>query len=205
MFLIAVDDLLFSSKIRAAAKHAGAEIVFARTPAEILQQARALRPSAVILDLNSERVDPIGTIRVLKADAELAGRFHPRILVMTTVRTRDRDIARDLAQESMIAALGDDEHVQAQKALYRARRDRLRPAIEGAGFRIDNSEAGLYLWATEGRDAWESMGRLAELGILAGPGVFYGDAYPQHVRFSLTATDERIEQAARRLEASTAR
>ena len=40
------------------------------------------------------------------ADAELAGRFHPRILVMMTVRTRDRDIARDLAQESIIAALG---------------------------------------------------------------------------------------------------
>ena len=104
--------------------------------------------------------------------------------------------------EAMIVALGDDAHVQVQKERYRARRDRLKPALERAGFRIDHSEAGLYLWATEGRDAWESMQRLAELGILAGPGVFYGDAFPQHVRFSLTATDERIEQAALRLEAS---
>ena len=31
--------------------------------------------------------------------------------------------------------------------------------------------------------------RLAELGILAGPGPFYGEHFPQHVRVSLTATD----------------
>jgi aspartate/methionine/tyrosine aminotransferase len=74
--------------------------------------------------------------------------------------------------------------------------------LRSAGFRIDHSEAGLYLWATEGRDAWQSIDRLAELGILAGPGVFYGDFYPQHVRFSLTATDERIEAAAARLRAA---
>lgn len=110
----------------------------------------------------------------------------------------------DPVAQAMVVALGDDAHVQEQKARYRARRDRLKPALEGAGFRIDHSEAGLYLWATEGRDAWESMDRLATLGILAGPGVFYGDSFPQHVRFSLTASDERIEQAALRLEASTA-
>jgi len=104
-------------------------------------------------------------------------------------------------QHAMAVALGDDAHVVEQKELYRARRDVLRPAIEAAGFRIDRSEAGLYLWATEGRDAWESLGRLADLGILAGPGVFYGDENAQHVRFSLTATDERIRAAADRLRA----
>jgi aspartate/methionine/tyrosine aminotransferase len=102
-------------------------------------------------------------------------------------------------QAAMVVALGDEAHVDAQRERYRARRAELRPALEAAGFRIDDSEAGLYLWATEGRDAWESIGRLADLGILAGPGVFYGDDYPQHVRLSLTATDERIAAAASRL------
>ncbi|WP_460800645.1 succinyldiaminopimelate transaminase [Microbacterium sp. GXF6406] len=102
-------------------------------------------------------------------------------------------------QEAMIAALGDDEHVAHQKELYRIRRDLLRPALAAAGFRIDGSEAGLYLWATEGRDAWESMARLADLGILAGPGPFYGPDASQHIRLSLTAPLERVEQAARRL------
>lgn len=102
-------------------------------------------------------------------------------------------------QQAMVTALGDDEHVAAQKELYRARRDQLRPALEAAGFRIDGSQAGLYLWATEGRDAWESMARLAELGILAGPGPFYGTDAGEHVRLSLTAPLERVAEGARRL------
>lgn len=104
-------------------------------------------------------------------------------------------------QHAMAVALGDDEHVAAQKELYRTRRTALRPALEIAGFRIDGSEAGLYLWATEGRDAWESMGRLAERGILAGPGPFYGADSAQHVRLALTAPTERVQEGARRLSA----
>lgn len=105
-------------------------------------------------------------------------------------------------QHAMAVALRDDQHVAAQKELYRQRRDLLLPALIAAGFRIDGSEAGLYLWATEGRDAWESMQRLAELGILAGPGHFYGEHSTDHVRLSLTAPLERVAQAAERLTAS---
>ncbi|HWM16767.1 MAG TPA: succinyldiaminopimelate transaminase [Microbacterium sp.] len=102
-------------------------------------------------------------------------------------------------QTAMVAALTDDTHVATQKERYRARRVVLKSALESAGFRVDHSEAGLYLWATEGRDAWQSMSRLADLGILAGPGHFYGEHFPLHVRLSLTATDERIATAAERL------
>ncbi|MFT4135799.1 succinyldiaminopimelate transaminase [Microbacterium sp.] len=105
-------------------------------------------------------------------------------------------------QAAMTVALGDDAHVAAQKERYRARRAVLRPALEAAGYRIDRSEGGLYLWATAGEDAWTTLGRLAELGILAGPGHFYGEHFPEHVRFSLTATDERIAAAAARLRAA---
>ncbi|MBD3942300.1 succinyldiaminopimelate transaminase [Microbacterium sp. NEAU-LLC] len=104
-------------------------------------------------------------------------------------------------QAAMTAALDDDAHVAAQRELYRRRRAVLKPAVEAAGFHVDGSEGGLYLWATEGRDAWDSLGRLADLGILAGPGHFYGTHFPQHVRLSLTATDERIAAAAERLRA----
>ena len=64
----------------------------------------------------------------------------------------------------MVAALGDDAHVAQQKERYRRRRALLRPALEGAGFRVDHSDAGLYLWATRGEDAWATVGRLAERG-----------------------------------------
>lgn len=103
-------------------------------------------------------------------------------------------------QSAMVVALGDDAHVTEQRERYRRRRAVLKPALEAAGFRVDRSEAGLYLWVTEGRDAWESIAGLADLGILAGPGVFYGEHFPRHVRLSLTATDERIAAAASRLQ-----
>ncbi|MFF2271093.1 succinyldiaminopimelate transaminase [Agromyces sp. NPDC058136] len=120
---------------------------------------------------------------------------------LTNVRKHAGLMLAQPLQQAMIAALRDDAHVAEQKERYRARRDVLLPALESAGFRIDRSEAGLYLWATEGRDAWESIGRLAELGIIGGPGHFYGVHHPEHIRLSLTASDERIAAAAERLRA----
>jgi succinyldiaminopimelate transaminase len=102
-------------------------------------------------------------------------------------------------QRSMVAALADVGHVQDQKTRYAARRRRLADAVSGYGLTIEGSEAGLYLWATAGEDAWATVARLAERGILVAPGTFYGVAGAQHVRIALTATDERIEAAARRL------
>ncbi|MDQ0892839.1 succinyldiaminopimelate transaminase [Agromyces ramosus] len=123
---------------------------------------------------------------------------------LTTVRKHAGLMLPQPLQAAMIAALRDDAHVSAQKDRYRARRALLKPALQAAGFRIDHSEAGLYLWATEGRDAWESIGRLAELGTVAGPGHFYGVHFPEHVRLSLTATDERVDAAATRLRETAA-
>jgi CheY-like chemotaxis protein len=72
MILVAVDDLLFSSKIRTTAKQAGVELTFARTPSEILERSRALKPSLIIFDLNCAKAAPIDTIAALKRDPELA-------------------------------------------------------------------------------------------------------------------------------------
>jgi succinyldiaminopimelate transaminase len=102
-------------------------------------------------------------------------------------------------QLAMRAALDDDEHVAAQHARYAGRRDRLRTALEGAGFRIDHSEASLYLWATRGEPCWDSVARLAERGVLVAPGDFYGPLGTEHVRVALTASDERVDAAVERL------
>jgi len=102
-------------------------------------------------------------------------------------------------QAAMIAALGDETHVALQRERYRERRAKLRPALEAAGFRIDASDAGLYLWATRGEHGRTSVDALAEIGILVTPGDFYGPAGDEFVRISLTATDERIAAAVARL------
>lgn len=102
-------------------------------------------------------------------------------------------------QEAMRVALGDDAHVAEQKDRYRRRRALLVPALEAAGFTISGSVAGLYLWASDGGPTWDTIGWLAGLGILAGPGTFYGDAGHGFVRVALTGSDERIAAAAARL------
>ncbi|HEY0889714.1 MAG TPA: succinyldiaminopimelate transaminase [Nocardioides sp.] len=104
-------------------------------------------------------------------------------------------------QAAMVAALDDDAHADDQYERYAARRARLRDALVHAGFAIDHSEASLYLWATRGEDCWATVAWLAERGILAAPGAFYGAAGKDHVRVAFTATDERIDAAVERLTA----
>lgn len=102
-------------------------------------------------------------------------------------------------QHAMIAALSDETHVDAQRARYNARRATLRPALERQGFRVDESAAGLYIWCTRDEDCWKSVDWLANLGILATPGAFYGEAGASHIRIAMTATDAQIADAASRL------
>ncbi|MGW7414693.1 bifunctional succinyldiaminopimelate transaminase/glutamate-prephenate aminotransferase [Streptomyces sp. NPDC054863] len=102
-------------------------------------------------------------------------------------------------QAATVAALGDDTHVAEQRARYAARRTALREALVGHGFRVEHSEASLYLWVTRGENCWETVAHLAALGILVAPGDFYGVAGEQFVRVAFTATDERVAAAVARL------
>ncbi|MDR2723233.1 MAG: succinyldiaminopimelate transaminase [Cellulomonadaceae bacterium] len=116
-------------------------------------------------------------------------------------------------QAAMRAALDDDTHVAAQRDIYGRRRAVLLDGLTAAGWTVDHSQAGLYLWArpadsTHGGQGADGAGRpesralaarLAQLGILVGPGEFYGQAGRHHVRIALTASDDHIAAAARRL------
>lgn len=106
-------------------------------------------------------------------------------------------------QAAMVAALSDDAHVAAQRDVYARRREVLVAALADAGLQVDHSEAGLYLWSRpagdDGGDCWRTVSDLADLGILVGPGAFYGPEGAGHVRVALTGTDERVHEAAARL------
>ena len=104
-----------------------------------------------------------------------------------------------LARRFGVTGLGVDAHVAEQHARYAARRTTLKATLESAGFRIDHSEASLYLWATRDEPCWDTVAWLAERGILVAPGAFYGRAGERHVRVAFTATDDRIAAAAARL------
>ncbi|HEX6578564.1 MAG TPA: succinyldiaminopimelate transaminase [Jiangellaceae bacterium] len=102
-------------------------------------------------------------------------------------------------QAALVAALEDDVHATEQRARYASRRVMLRAALQAAGFVIDHSEGGLYVWATRGEPCWDTVSWLAGRGILVAPGDFYGRAGERHVRIALTATDEKVAVAADRL------
>lgn len=103
-------------------------------------------------------------------------------------------------QAALAVALGDQDHVSQQRDRYAARRQVMRAALAGAGFHTENSQGGLYLWATRGEPGRASVSWLAKRGILVAPGDFYGPDGANHIRVAMTATDERIAAAAARLE-----
>jgi len=97
--LAAVDDLLFRSKIRAVAKHVNAEIAFAQVPDEILAQALATNPSLVIVDLNSQKSDPVATIAALNQASGVrvvafASHVHVELIDAARKAGADRVLAR---------------------------------------------------------------------------------------------------------------
>ncbi|MFJ2953016.1 succinyldiaminopimelate transaminase [Streptomyces sp. NPDC087270] len=118
---------------------------------------------------------------------------------LLAVRKHAGMIVPQPVQAAMVAALGDREHAVDQKARYARRRAALRTAFEAAGFRVEHSEASLYLWATRDEDCWQTVGDLSKQGILVAPGEFYGPTGQNFVRIAFTATDERVAAAVERL------
>jgi PleD family two-component response regulator len=72
MVLAVVDDLMFTSKIRAAANGTGVPVAFARSSSAALAEMKKSAPTLVIFDLDNPRTDPIGTVAAMKADQTLA-------------------------------------------------------------------------------------------------------------------------------------
>ncbi|MEU0252688.1 bifunctional succinyldiaminopimelate transaminase/glutamate-prephenate aminotransferase [Streptomyces sp. NPDC006184] len=157
-------------------------------------------------DVNGGSYDGILAVHSLSKRSNLAGyraafvAGDPAVLgPLLEIRKHGGMMTSAPTQAAVVAALGDDAHVQEQRARYAARREVLRAALLSHGFRIEHSEASLYLWATRNESCWATVSRLADLGILVAPGDFYGTAGENFVRVALTATDERVQAAATRL------
>ncbi|MEW1870268.1 bifunctional succinyldiaminopimelate transaminase/glutamate-prephenate aminotransferase [Streptomyces caelestis] len=157
-------------------------------------------------DVNGGSYDGIVSVHSLSKRSNLAGyraaflAGDPAVLgPLLQIRKHGGMMTSAPTQAAVVAALGDDEHVRVQRGRYAARRTVLREALLAHGFRIEHSEASLYLWATRDESCWATVAHLADRGILVAPGDFYGPAGENFVRVALTATDERIQAAATRL------
>src|SRR3954462_10139611 len=145
-------------------------------------------PTSVLSpDVSGASYDGVLAVHSLSKRSNLAGyragfvAGDPRLVArLLEVRRHAGMIVPAPVQAAMAAALSDDEHATAQREVYARRRRALLPALESAGFLVEGSAAGLYLWATRGEGCWETVDRLAALGILVAPGEFYGRAGTQH-------------------------
>jgi aspartate/methionine/tyrosine aminotransferase len=168
-------------------------------------------PAVSILDERVSGGDHTGLLAAhsLSKTANLAGyraafaAGDPQLIAeLTMIRRHSGMIIPRPIQQAMIALLNSDQHIETQRERYLNRRRILRAALQRAGWQIDHSEGSLYLWVTQGTDCWKAVDRMADLGILVGPGEFYGSGSADHIRVALTAPDERIEAAAQRLAGS---
>ncbi|WP_371669301.1 bifunctional succinyldiaminopimelate transaminase/glutamate-prephenate aminotransferase [Streptomyces sp. NBC_00289] len=157
-------------------------------------------------DVNGGSFEGIVSVHSLSKRSNLAGyraaflAGDPAVLgPLLEIRKHGGMMTSAPTQAAVIAALGDDTHVREQRDRYAARRTALREALLKHGFRIEHSEASLYLWATRDESCWTTVAHLADLGILVAPGDFYGTAGENFVRVALTATDERVRAAVGRL------
>ncbi len=71
MVIAVVDDLMFASKIRATASHAGIDVTFVTAADSVLPKIQEGRPSIVIFDLDRDALDPLGAIRAIRESADL--------------------------------------------------------------------------------------------------------------------------------------
>lgn len=111
MIVCVVDDLIFSIKIKTAARHLGVEVYFERARDQVLATIRDKRPSLAIFDLNSATLDPMGAITALKADPSLGAvrtlGYVAHVDGDTVAAARRAGIDEVLARSAFAERLGD--------------------------------------------------------------------------------------------------
>jgi len=105
---------------------------------------------------------------------------------------------QEFVQRAAIAAWSDEEHVRRTRALYRRKRDLIRPALEERGLRIAASEASFFLWfaVPEGETSEEFATRLLQHGVVVAPGSYFGAAGEGYARLALVPNEAECERAA---------
>jgi len=111
MILCVMDDLMFSIKISSTTKAIGGiDVFFERSPDKVLSSIRDKRPSLVMFDLNSARMNPMAALAAMKQDSELAGirtlGFVSHVDSDTIAAARAAGIDEVLARSAFSAQLG---------------------------------------------------------------------------------------------------
>jgi LL-diaminopimelate aminotransferase len=125
------------------------------------------------------------------------------IRALSVVKTNVDSGQFTAVQRAGIAALeGPQDHVDDLRATYQKRRDRVVETLNGLGWSLEPPRGSIYVWAptSGGRSSTEMVDLLLDrAGVFVAPGSGYGPGGEGYVRFSLTAPDDRLEEAMERI------
>lgn len=110
-------------------------------------------------------------------------------------------IAAGPSQAAAVVALSDEDHVELQRGLYRARLGRLAKTLTSFGVPSTLPQGGIFLWPKV-PDRWGGSGdvlclELADRGIVVAPGSMYGDE--TRIRLAASVRDQGVAEFEERL------
>ena len=114
----------------------------------------------------------------------------------------DSGVPQAIQYAAVEALLGSQEHIAEHNAVLQQRRDKLLKVINEIGLKARTPEATFYIWAKipHGYTSIDFTKKLLdETGIAVTPGIGYGKEGEGYIRFSLTISDERLEEGINRL------
>jgi LL-diaminopimelate aminotransferase len=126
------------------------------------------------------------------------------IEALRTIKSNlDSGIPQAIQQMAITALDGPKDVIEANNAVYQARRDRLVHALKRLGLRLRAPKASLYLWARvpDGMTSVQLTTRLLdEAGVVVAAGIGYGPTGEGYIRLSLTIPDDQLDEGVRRME-----
>jgi AmiR/NasT family two-component response regulator len=100
-------DLMFASRIRAAATAMGVDLTLARTPAELEREAKAHSGSVALVDLETRGLDIAATVRALRTAGVGIVAFVSHVRTDLIAAAKEAGVERVLARSAFVRQLPD--------------------------------------------------------------------------------------------------
>lgn len=206
--ILSIDEL---KEIVTLARKINAVVVSDECYALFNWQSQSFKPAPSILDdeVSNGNFDNLLMLYSLSKQLNMAGyrsafMAGDKNLIRQILHIRKQTglIMPQIIQNATIAALMDQKATDKQLNLYYQRYLKLKSAFIKAGYDVEYSDGGLYLWvniSAKHQNCMEAIEYFANKQILFAPGVFYDKNATNYIRVSLTANDGDIEQVIKAL------
>jgi len=90
-------------------------------------------------------------------------------------------------------------YMEKVRETYNERMNTLVKGLNSLGWRCKKPKATFYLWVNCGMDSMAFAAKMLDVGVIATPGVGFGDHGKTHLRFAITRPEKDIREACERM------